>query len=122
MFALFRPEKQPIFYPRFLSGRGFIGALVLLDGFSASKFCAAAAAASDALAFARSFESFSIFNAALAVLLNLFFSFAIFKYFLLVFYNPTAADAFLAIVKNRRLSGRNGALRFVENDAGAIIR
>ena len=60
------------FYPRFLSGRGLLAALVLGDGSDVLKFCESGALCSER-ATSKSFESLIALRAALALLLGLFF-------------------------------------------------
>lgn len=63
-------------YPRFLFGRGLI-AVVFVLGVTTDDLNSSPEPAFAALDAASSFDSFSVFNAALAFLLNLFFSFGI---------------------------------------------
>ena len=73
----------------------------------------------DELTFANSSESFKIRCAALAFLLGRFFLVAI----ILLFFNyPTAADNLVIVIEDRRLSGRNRALRFIKCYFRAIVR
>lgn len=98
-----------------MSGRGLIAVLVrgvTTDDLNSWPLCM-----SRSVFAARSFESATILSAALAVLLGLFFAFAIYKSFLILDY-PTSADNLFASVENRGLAWGDGALGFVKNNAG----
>ena len=78
-------------------------------------------AASFAAFAASNFDSASSFWAAFAVLLGLFFAFAIDISFSILNY-PAAAYNLISVIEDRRLAGRDRTLRFVKNNAGTRIR
>src|SRR5262245_42784555 len=102
-------------YPRFLSGRGLLAALLTCVAAEVGLNSEPAWVTASFFGF-RSFDSSRIFFAALAALLGRFFGAGI----TLTSHNPSAADNFfggLGVVEDRGLARRNCTLRFVKNDA-----
>src|SRR5436190_7339960 len=106
-------------YPRFLCGRGLIAVVFVLgvttEDRNSEPLCSSRSVFSES-----NFDSFNKRCAAFAALLGLFFAFGI-NSSLLIFDYPTASNHLFAVIEDRCLPWRDGALRLIENNAGAVV-